>query len=82
MARRRAEAEVDAILVKVSRIGSQVVEVSLDKDSTVQDALDAAGFDAESFNRLRIAGEAVELEDIVEDGDILTVSGGMKGGNA
>lgn len=82
MARRRASAVEELILVKVTRLGSEVKEVSLPKDSTVSQALEAAGLDAEAYNRIRISGESVELEDIVENGDIITVSGGMKGGNA
>lgn len=81
MARRRTQ--TDAIIeVKVARLGSEVKTVALSPDSTVADALEAAGIDTENYNRLRIAGETVELEDIVENGDIVTVSGGMKGGNA
>lgn len=81
MARRRTSTEA-MIEVKVARLGGEVKTVALQPDSTVADALEAAGVDSENFNRLRVSGEPVEPEDVVEDGDIITVSGGMKGGNA
>lgn len=81
MARRSRNTD-ETIEVKVARLGGEVKTVALPKDSTVSDALEAAGIDPENYNRLRVAGVIVEPEDIVDNGDIVTVSGGMKGGNA
>jgi ribosome-interacting GTPase 1 len=78
MARRAAKKE--EIFVKVARTGSTVKEVCLNGDRTVEDALNAAGVEYSESSRIRINGETVDLEDEVSDGDIITVSGSIKGG--
>ena len=78
--KRKNEEEDGAILVKVARTGGQVVEVSLNGGRTVEDAIDAADIEYNSRDRIRVNGEPADLDDDLEDGDIVTLSGKIKGG--
>ena len=80
MTRKKAEATTDEIFVKVARTGGQVHEISLSQGQTVEEALNAADIEWDVKSRIRANGEAVELDDEVEDGDRITVSGTIKGG--
>ena len=77
MAKRK---EADEIIVKVVRTGGEVKKYSLEDGSTVEDALDAAGITYNRRDRVRINGEIAELEDVLEDGDRVTVTGKVAGG--
>lgn len=81
MARRTQQEETDTILVKVARAGGTVQEVCLNGNRTVADALRAANIEFDDTSRLRVDGETVELDDELEDGEIVTMSGKIKGGN-
>lgn len=73
---------MDQIEVKVARVGGKVETVVLENgDITVEDALDAAGIDHTGKTRIRVNGEPAELDDELEDGDRVTVTGKITGGN-
>ena len=83
MARRRtAEADDDnEVLVKVGRSGGRVEEYSLTGDEpTVADALAAASISISKGDRIRLNGETADEDEVVEDGDIITVAGKVSGG--
>lgn len=79
-ARKKAKATENEIFVKVARTGGQVHEVSLTEGQTIEDALELAGIDYDTKSRIKANGEEVELDDLAEDGDRITVSGTIKGG--
>ena len=80
MARRTDAVDETEIFVKVARTGGAVHEVCLNGDRTVEAALKAAGVDYDDNSRIRINGEEVDLDDQVESGEIVTISGKIKGG--
>ena len=75
--RRQASA---GVFVKVAQTGGEVKEVLLNGDKTVADALEAAGISHDSDNRIRVGGVEAELSDTLQDGDIVTLSGKVEGG--
>lgn len=81
MATRRKKTTEGEIFVKVARTGGAVHEVALTEGQTVEEALELAGIDYDAKSRIKANGEEVELDDVVEDGDRITVSGTIKGGN-
>lgn len=74
------EDEGTGILVKVARTGGLVKEVALNGGRTVEDAIDAAEMEYSSRDRIRIDGEPADLDDELEDGNIVTLTGKVKGG--
>ncbi len=78
--RNEAEEEATDIVVKVGQTGSAVVEIILNGERTVADALRAANLEVSSSSRLRVGGVEAQLTDELEDGDILVVAGSIKGG--
>ena len=68
------------IFVKVARTGGSVTEVSLNGGRQVEDALDAADISYSESDRMRINGSPAQLDDELKDGDIVTISGRVKGG--
>lgn len=77
---RRTRRETSDITVKVARTGGTVKEVLLAEGATVEEALTAAEIEYGDNSRIRVAGESVELDTELEDGDYVTVSGKVKGG--
>lgn len=75
-----AKKEVDTISVRVAQIGGEIKEIALEEGSTIEDALNAAGIDPNGGQRIRVDGETAELQDELEDGDYVTLSGKIKGG--
>lgn len=69
----------EEVLVKVGRSGGEVKEYSVSEDATVLDVLNAAGITLTKGERLRLNGDAVEEDDAVDDGDIITISGKVAG---
>jgi sulfur carrier protein ThiS len=65
------------ILVKVAKIGSAVVEVSLENNASVETALAAAGMNATGF-QIRVNGRSA-TERLV-NGDMITLVPAIKGG--
>lgn len=70
----------NSIFVKVGQTGGRVVEVCLNGGRTVEDALDASDVSYSDSNRIRVNGSPADLEDELQDGDIVTISGRVKGG--
>lgn len=84
MARRRKTEETteQETMVKVGRSGGRVEEYSLTgEDPTVEDALRAAGVNTTKGDRIRLNGETADEDEIVEDGDIITIAGKVSGGS-
>jgi len=71
----------DMALVKVAKTGAAVKEVALNGDRSVQAALDIAGFKAEG-HRIRVNGKEATASKTLKDGDIVTLTGNIKGGQA
>lgn len=70
------------VLVKVAKTGGIVTEVALNGDHTVEDALSAAGIDySEDEERVRVNGKAASLSTNLKNGDVVTLSGSIKGGS-
>lgn len=79
--KRHKEEESEEIEVRVAKIGGEVKNVVLDNgDISVQDALVAAQIDYSGKVRIRVNGEMAELDDELEDGDRVTVTGKITGG--
>ena len=72
----KASAE-EAIKVTVAQTGEQLITLVLEEGASVETALEKAGYSGHSA---RVNGEAVELEDTLEDGDELFVGKSVKGG--
>ena len=65
-------AESNTISVEIERFWQDSEEVTLEKGATIGDALVKAGLPRDT--EVRIDGETYDAEDLVEDGDVLTVS--------
>jgi sulfur carrier protein ThiS len=74
---RASRTEID---VKVAQLGSPVTEVTITKGGTVADALKAAGVKTGGVT-VKCAGRKVELDDLPDHGDRLTISDPVKGAN-
>jgi sulfur carrier protein ThiS len=79
MTRRRRTASV--IRVTIVPIGGEVKEVALKEDSTIREAVVAAGFSS-SVEVMDNSGEALNLDDVAENGDEITIlsEGKIEGG--
>jgi putative ubiquitin-RnfH superfamily antitoxin RatB of RatAB toxin-antitoxin module len=66
-------------VVKVARLGSAVVEVAVDNNATVQDALDAADVVVENED-VRIDGSSVSLSSPIGEAALITIVPKVKGG--
>lgn len=76
---RPASSDADSgVKVEVLVLGGEVKTVFLGEESTVEDALEAAGVSTSSTVKCR--GEVVELNDFVDNGDKLVVTNKVKGG--
>ena len=67
----------EPIKVSVAQTGEAVITLALEAGSTVEQALNSAGYEGHSA---RVNGETVDNEDILEDGDELFVGKNVKGG--
>lgn len=65
------------IKVSVAQTGEAVITLALEAGTTVETALERAGYAGHSA---RVNGETVDNEDILEDGDELFVGKNVKGG--
>jgi len=68
------------ILVKVAAMGELVKEVALSSEATIQEALEAANFETEDAEDIRMNGNEVNLEDTVEDNAVITLVPQVDGG--
>jgi hypothetical protein len=55
--------------VKVSRLGTKTVEVTLEDDATVADALAAAEVELGSTEKVSVNGERADMRTVLEDED-------------
>jgi sulfur carrier protein ThiS len=74
---RKSTKEDSTIKVTVAQVGEEVKTLLLPEDSTVEQALEKAGYAGHSA---RVNGEEVDAEDILEDGDEIFVGKAVKGG--
>ena len=63
--------------VKIAQLGTSVIEVTIKKGETVEDALEAAGVSTKGV--IKCAGREVDLSDQPDHGDRLTISDQVKG---
>lgn len=84
MALRKKKVEEEAVeqtLVKIVKTGGKIEEYLFEGDEpTVDDALEAAGMEITKGQRVRMDGDLVDGDTIVEDGSVLTVTGKVAGG--
>ena len=79
---RTKKEERNEIEVKVARTGGKPEVYVLEEGATAEDALDAAGITYNRRDRVRINGDIAELDDELEDGDRVTVTGKIQGGKS
>lgn len=72
---RKAESSVaaDGVGVAISRFGHDPIPVCVADGATVADVLEKADLSLEGNQQVFNAGEQVEMSDIVEDGDVLSI---------
>jgi len=66
-------------IVKVARLGTQVQEVAVDENATVQQVLDAAGIYVENED-VRIDGRSANRSDRIGSSSLVTIVPKVKGG--
>ena len=66
-------------LVKVAKLGSRVVEIFVEHNSKIADALRIVEMDSNGFE-LRVNGAAATTDTVLNDGDIITMIPAIKGG--
>lgn len=67
------------ITVKVARVPGKSIEVVLNGDRTVEDALDAAGFSKKSSEEIRVNSVEKELDFELKEGDKITLVRNIEG---
>jgi len=78
---RKAKKNDEAIFVKVARTGGVVNEYCLDdEDKTVEAILDVADMDVDDEEKIRVNGKLADMDTELKDGDVVTISGKVKGG--
>lgn len=65
--------EGETIAVAVSRLGSDVVPVTLPIGATVRDALDKADVSSSTRTEYFVSGVRADMDDVLEDGDVLAL---------
>jgi sulfur carrier protein ThiS len=68
------------VTVKVARVPGKSVEVVLNGDHTVSDALEAAGFSMKSTEEVRVNSVEAELTKDLKNGDRVTLIRNIEGG--
>ena len=66
-------------IVKVARLGTAVVEVAVDENAAIQDALDAAGIEIENED-VRLDGSSANVSARINSGNLITIVPKVKGG--
>lgn len=79
MARRR-QTENNTFEVKVARVGGALQTFLVEEGTTVEEVLEMADIPTGQYERIRVNGETADIEDVVESGDLVTLSGKIKGG--
>lgn len=67
------------VFVKVARTGSRAVDVCLNEDKTVEAALEIAGITAKASEDIRVNGKAADLDQVLKDGDRVTLIKDIEG---
>lgn len=80
MVRRADASPSDSIEVTLARMGEAVQSYLMPADSTVGQVLDQAGISRSSA--VKVNGEVVGLEDLVDDGDRLVIAQKTEAGRA
>lgn len=68
------------ITVEVSRFGHETESYTVAKDSTVEELFEVADLSLSGRESLFVEGEEAEMDSVLEDGDILTISTPKEGG--
>lgn len=69
------------IAVAVSRLGSDVIPVTLPVGATVRDALAKAGVSTSGSTEYFVSGVRADMDDVLEDGDVLALVTPKQAGN-
>ena len=69
------------ITVTVGSFGSDPTEISIDKDTSIREALEEAGISTGSAEKIYVNGERATLRDILEDGDVVNVVSSKEAGS-
>lgn len=72
----------DTIAVAVTRLGSDPVPVTLPARSTVQEAITKSGVSIGNRAEYFVDGVRAEMNDILENGDVLSIVTPKQAGNA
>jgi sulfur carrier protein ThiS len=70
----------DEYTIKVARVPGKAVEVVLNGDHTVKDALQAAGFSKKDSEEIRVNSVDREMDYDLKDGDRVTLVRHIEGG--
>lgn len=68
-----------AINVRIVQLGRGVFKYAAEDGATIADGLAAAGITVEHMD-VRVRGKAAKVEDLLRDGDLVTVIPLIKGG--
>lgn len=68
------------MIVHVARSGSKVIDVCLNGEHTVEDALKAAGLNVKASEEIRVNGEVVETDYELEENDRVVLAKNIAGG--
>jgi sulfur carrier protein ThiS len=69
------------MIVHVARSGSKVIDVCLNGEHTVEDALKAAGLNVKGTEEIRVNGEVVETDYELEENDRVVLAKNIAGGS-
>ena len=67
------KAQNDSITIHISRFGHDTQTVSVAEGSTVDEVLQVAGVELAGLEELFVEGQTAESNDILEDGDLLSI---------
>ena len=71
---------VELIEVSLNRLGTPEVTVELPEDSTIQDALNKAGWSLSSGEKCYVEGVTATSSLVLDDGDTIQIVGNKVGG--
>ena len=71
---------MDEIIVKVARVGASTVEICLNGDHSVADALKAAQISPKATEAFKVNGDTVSEDYELEDGDVVILTKNIEGG--
>ena len=71
----------ERITITVSRLGGESVTIDVRDGTTVEQALNCAGFDLRSGETVYCDGKLVKMDNYVDEGDSIQLIGRKEGGN-